>query len=370
MQIELIDHNPGVTTGGVARYVHELYHQLQSAVPVRWTYLVPPPGSARLSFLRHLPRAVSPHQPGSIVHFTQIMGCALLLWRSVHPAVVTVHDLGALELPDEWRMFDPIARRILRLSLAGLRRADLIIADSEFTRASVIRHRLATPERVVTVPLAVDHAVFVPNAHAAAQIQAIYPELAGRARPWLLYVGSELPRKNIGTLLDAVVQLRERYPELLLLKVGAAGGEQFRAATLRGIAERQLDRSVMFFERITNEQLALFYAAADVCIQPSLLEGFGLPTLEAMACGTPVVCSDIPALAEVVGDAGRLVDPHSPDAFAEAVARVLDEPELAADLQSRGIAQAQHFRWAETRRRTLEAYALCAAQITQRRGQR
>lgn len=362
MQIELIDHNPGVTTGGVARYVHELYQQLQTTVPVSWTYLVPPPGAQRLSFLRHLPRAVSPHQPGSIVHFTQIMGCALLLWRSVHPTVVTVHDLGALELPDEWRMFDPIARQILRLSLAGLRRADLIIADSEFTRASVIRHRLAMPERVVTVPLAVDHAMFVPNPDAAAQLQSLYPELAGRARPWLLYVGSELPRKNIGTLLDALARLRQRYPDLLLLKVGAAGGEPFRAETLREIAARQLDHSVMFFERVTNEQLALFYAAADVCIQPSLLEGFGLPTLEAMACGTPVVCSDIPALAEVVGAAGCLVDPHSPDAFARAVALVLDQPELAAELRHRGIAQAQLFRWAETRRRTVEAYRLCAEQ--------
>lgn len=362
MQIELIDHNPGVTTGGVARYVHELYHQLQAAVPVSWTYLVPPPGAQRLSFLRHLPRAVSPHQPGSIVHFTQIMGCALLRWRSVHPAVVTVHDLGALELPDEWRMFDPIARQILRLSLAGLRRADLIIADSEYTRGSVIRHGLATPERVVTVPLAVDHAVFVPNPYAAAQLQAIYPALAGRPRPWLLYVGSELPRKNIGTLLDAVAQLRLRYPDLLLLKVGAAGGEQFRTETLRQIAQRQLDRSVLFFERVTNQQLALFYAAADVCIQPSLLEGFGLPTLEAMACGTPVVCSDIPALAEVVSNAGCLVDRHRPEAFAQAVTRVLEEPELAADLHRQGIAQAQRYRWAETRRRTIEAYELCAEQ--------
>jgi glycosyltransferase involved in cell wall biosynthesis len=359
MHIELIDHNPGVTTGGVARYVHELYQQLSAAVSVSWSYLVPVPGAQRLSFLRHLPRAVSPHQPGAIVHFTQIMGCALLLWRKLHPAVVTVHDLGALERPEEWQMFDPLGRQLLRLSLAGLRRADLIIADSEFTRGGLIKHRLAAPERIVTVPLAVDHAQFRPDPHAADQLLTDYPALAERKRPWLLYVGSELPRKNITTLLQAVARLKQRYPDLALLKVGAAGSEQFRAQTLSEIRARGLEQSVVLLDRVSNDDLARFYAAADLFIQPSLLEGFGLPPLEAMACGTPVVCSDIPALREVVDGAGELVDGRSAEALAQSVARVLDDAALAATMVGRGIERAQRFSWEHTRQRTLQAYDRC-----------
>lgn len=358
MQIELVQLDQYKMETGIGRYVHQLHKHLQPLVDVTFRQPRLLPFANRFSFLKHLPIGIQGHKAGSIVHFPQIMGCAMMLWNPIRPAIATVHDLGVLELPEEWAMLDPIARQILKLSLAGLQRMDLIITDSEFTRQGVLRHLNVSPDKVVTIHLGIDHQIFRPIPDAAEQLTAKYPELANCSRPWLLYVGSELPRKNIPTLLEAAAILRQEFPGLHLLKVGSVGGQQFRQRTLQLTTELKLQGTVRFFENVPDDDLALFYNAADLLVQPSYLEGFGFPVLEAMACGTATICSNTTSLPEVVGDAALLINPNDDNAMYKAMWRLLNDTETRDKLRAKGLARAEKFSWGTVAAQTLELYKL------------
>ncbi len=336
MRVEFVspyDHSPQT---GIGRYMYTLKSYLGRSIEVSIKPMRFAPFSSRLSFLRNFPLAIDGHVPGSIVHFPQIMGCAMMLYRPYRPSVATVHDLGFLELPEEWEMYGPIARRLLRLSLAGLKRVDRIVADSEFTRQGVIKHLGIPEERVVTIYPGIDHELFRPIPNARETLAHRYPQLAAIiAAPWLLYVGSELPRKNVTTLLQAISLVREIIPDVQLIKVGSAGGERFRRETLWEIDKLGLKDNVLFFEGVAEAELPLFYNAADVFVTASKLEGFGFPVLEALACGTPVVCGGIGALPEIAGELALYCDPHDPSSISHQIrmtlARVNDRDRLACE---------------------------------------
>ena len=357
MRIEFVsphDHSPQT---GIGRYIHTMVRHLSESVAVaihRPRFL---PLVDRLSPLRNLPIGIKDHVPGSIVHFPQIMGCAMMLYRPYHPSVATVHDLGSLELPEEWEALDPVARQVLRLSVVGLKRVDRIVAVSEFTRQGVIKHLGVSEDRVVTIHSGIDHELFRPISNAREVLIGYYSHLAVIASvPWLLYVGSELPRKNVGTLLRAVELVRDEIPDIRLIKVGSAGGKAFRRETLRVIGELGLEDHVLIFEGVAEEALPLFYGAADVFVTDSKLEGFGLPVLEAMACGTPVVCSNAGALPEVVGEAGRTVPPHDASMLSEALGTVLSDRELRRRMGQEGRKRSQLFTWERAAGETVALY--------------
>lgn len=357
MHVEFVspcDHSPQT---GIGRYIHTMVRHLSGSVDltIRSPRFIPLAG--RLSPLKNLPIGIQDHMPGSIVHFPQIMGCAMMLYRPYHPSVATVHDLGFLELPEEWQMLDPVARRLLRLSLAGLKRVDSIVAVSEFTRQGVIKHLGVSEDRVVAIHSGIDHELFRPIVNARQAVIDLYPRLSAIASaPWLLYVGSELPRKNVGTLLQALALLREEMPDVRLIKVGSAGGEHFRRETLHTIGQLGLGDQVLIFEGVADDALPLFYNAADLFVTASKLEGFGLPVLEAMACGAPVVCSDAGALPEVVGKAGRTVPAHGASMLSEALARVLTDPQLRRWMAQRGRERSQSFTWEQAAAETAAVY--------------
>jgi glycosyltransferase involved in cell wall biosynthesis len=357
MRIELLTHGKHTTRTGIGRYVHEVMKHVGELAEIDLCQLQYPPLSGRVSPLRQLPVGIDNHVPGSIVHFPQIMGCAMMLYLPYHPSVATVHDLGLLELAEEWKMSGVVARQMLRLSLAGLRRVDTIVAVSEFTRQAVIKHLGISGDRVTTIHSGIDHELFRPIANARELLLAVYPHLAAIvSAPWVIYVGSELPRKNINTLLQAVAIVREEVPDLRLLKVGSAGGGHLRRETLRVISELGLDDHVLMFEAVDEEALPLFYGAADLYATASRLEGFGFPTLEAMACGTPVVCSSAGALPEVVGDAGLLVEPGDAQGFADAIASLMRDPHLKERLQEDGLQRCRRFSWAHMAEETVAGY--------------
>lgn len=357
MRVEFVspyDHSPNT---GIGRYIHTLTKHLSGFidVPIRRPQFVPLVG--RFSALRNLPIGIEGHMPGSIVHFPQIMGCAMMLYRPYHPSVATVHDLGFLELPEEWEMFDPVARQILRLSLAGLKRVDLIVAVSEFTRRGVIKHIGVPPERVVTVHSGIDHDLFRPIPNARDVLSQRYPRLASvSSAPWVLYVGSELPRKNIRTLLQAFALVREESPDARLIKVGGSGGERYRNDTIRTISELSLDNNILFFDAVADEDLPLFYNAADVFVTASKLEGFGFPVLEAMACGTPVICSNSSSLQEVAGSTCLPCPPTSAEEFGNAVLDVLRSTDCSSSLRHLGLQNARLFDWKNTAAVTRDQY--------------
>jgi len=357
MQVELFAHMPVDSVSGIGRYMRELHAHLQERVPVRFVTPIDPPLTRFFSPLHFFPLGLRGHQPGSIVHFTQIMGCAIMLYRPYHPSVATVHDLGFLELPEEWEMLDGVARQMLRLSLAGLKRVDMIVADSEFTHHGIIRHLGIPPERAVTIYPGIDHELFRPISDAREMLVRHYSHLAAIApAPWLLYVGSELPRKNMSTLLQAIALVRKQIPNIRLIKVGSAGGEHFRRETSRVISELGLEDHIVIFEDVPEAALPLFYGAADAFVTASRLEGFGLPALEAMACGTPVVCSNAGALPEVVGDAGFLVEPHDARGFAEAMVQVWKDGHLRNRLIEIGLQRCRLFAWEQAAAETVGVY--------------
>ncbi|HMQ30621.1 MAG TPA: glycosyltransferase family 1 protein [Chloroflexaceae bacterium] len=267
------------------------------------------------------------------------------------PGVVTIHDLAFIRFPQTFRAYNRVYLDFAtRLSA---RRAARVLAVSENTKREVVEILGVPPERVVVTPNAVrEH--FRPPAPAAL---AAFRVARGLPERFVLYVGTLEPRKNLPTLLEAYAEVARRHDAPLL--VGGGKGWLYDQV-FRRLEELGLREQVKFVGYIEEEELPLWYAAATVFVFPSLYEGFGMPPLEAMACGTPVVTSDSSSLPEVVGDAGLMAPPRDAAAFAAAIDRVLSDAELRHELRERGLARAKAFDWHVTAERTLAAYAAAA----------
>jgi glycosyltransferase involved in cell wall biosynthesis len=356
LSVELVASGDFDSATGIGRYTSSLYAHLAKYISIEIKQPQTLPLARRISWMHHLPIGIEGHSKKSIVHFTKIMGCALMLWRPIHPSVATVHDLGALEYPEEWEMFDPLARQLLRLSMTGLKRLDMIIADSDFTRQSLINHLGITPDRVHTVYPGIDLNCFHPKPDARQTLVQKYPHLANRSGPWLLYVGSELSRKNLPFLFEVVSRIKTIHPQVLFLKVGTPNGHLFRARTHREIDQLGLNDAVLFFERVSDSDLPLFYSAADIYIHASKLEGFGFPVLEAMACGTPVVCCAAGALEEITDASAIIVKPDDTGSFAEKVLALIQDQQLARKMATHGLQHVARYSWERTAKSVVDCY--------------
>ncbi|MDP9368698.1 MAG: glycosyltransferase family 4 protein [Chloroflexota bacterium] len=263
------------------------------------------------------------------------------------PTVVTVHDLAYLRLPDRL----PAGRRryFSALTRASARRAARVLAVSESTKRDVVELLEVPEDRVAVTPLAAD-AGFRPVTGEA--LDAFLGEQR-IVRPFVLSVGTLEPRKNLPALLRAFGRIAPEVPHDLVL----AGPEGWMTDEIHETRRRLgLGDRVRFTGYVETAMLPAWYSAADLFVYPSLYEGFGLPPLEAMACGTPVVTSDVSSLPEVVGDAALTVPPTEETALAEAMRRVLEDRVLAADLQARGLERAREFSWRRTAALTVAAY--------------
>ncbi|CAA9574864.1 MAG: Glycosyltransferase [uncultured Thermomicrobiales bacterium] len=261
--------------------------------------------------------------------------------------VVTIHDLAFLAHP---RALGAARRRYLTLLTAlSARRAARIIAVSAFTRDEVVRRLRVPARKVAVVHNAVDPA-FAPLP--AAEIARFRAEQRLPERV-ILCVGTLEPRKNLVGLLDAFARLAPRTDAELVV-VGGQGW--LYDAALARVATLGLTGSVRFAGFVPDADLPRWYNAATLFVYPSLYEGFGLPPLEALACGVPTVTGAGTAMAEIVGDAALLTDPRDPAALAAALARLLDDPALRATLRERGPRQAAPFTWARTAAATRAVY--------------
>jgi glycosyltransferase involved in cell wall biosynthesis len=232
------------------------------------------------------------------------------------------------------------------------RRADCIIAISESTAKDIARILQIPRERIVSVPLGVGEAYRpVRNERQLSEVCGHY-----RLEPhkYILYVGVLEPRKNIPRLLDAYASLREiglRQPLAIVGRRGWRCEDLFRAIAALGLEEQ-----VVFTGYVPEQHLPVLYSAARAFVYPSLYEGFGLPVLEAMACGTPVVTSCASSMPEVVGDAGVLINPERHEDIAAGIRRVLEDPDLECWLREAGPARAALFTWERTASQTIEVY--------------
>ncbi|MFC1994677.1 glycosyltransferase family 4 protein [Chloroflexota bacterium] len=330
-------------TSGIDRVSQELAKRM--AVPVVETkrYLSISEVYSLLRRLRHTGQPV--HLPSQ--HFSRY---ALLLRR---PFIVTAHDLARICFP--FAKESTRERIGLRLDVLGLKKAEHIIAVSACTKADLMSYLGIPGEKISVIYNGID-------------LQVFKPVLARRLPfPYLLYVGSERPRKNLNTLLAAFAALKREvsaFWDLKLVKVGAAGtSEEFRQMTLSEVERLGLREEVVFTEYVSDAELAAYYSSAIALVLPSLYEGFGLPLVEAMACGCPVVASNCSSLPEVAGDAGLFVDPHGIDGLAQAMRRVITEPALREQLTEKGFERVQHFSWDRAAQETLRVYRKVEADL-------
>lgn len=310
--------------------------------------------------LYHSPYIAMPYRPGA-------------------PTLLTVYDLIPLRYPE---YSTARARLLIRgMTRLALRAARHVIAISEFTRRDFIAEFGLSPERITAIPLAADPAFCPQPREASAAVRARY----GLPEQFILYLGSNKPHKNLVRLVAAwrmayskwqmadrpagwpIAQASFQFPHLVI-----AGAWDPRYPEARNSAESAAHETsatdgrlqpatcnlqpILWLGPVPEADLPALYSAATAFVFPSLYEGFGLPVLEAMACGTPVICSAASSLPEVTGDAALLVDPTDTGALAAAIARLMSDEALRLELARRGLAQAARFSWERTAAATLDLY--------------
>jgi glycosyltransferase involved in cell wall biosynthesis len=267
--------------------------------------------------------------------------------------VVTIHDLIPLIFPSatpraiKSRLF-PVYRRLM---LEIGRRADRIIAVSEASRSDILKHLDIPPERQGDVRVIYNGVsdLFQPPPEAERRV----PD-ASRPRV-ILYVGRSDPYKNLTNLVEAFAIARQQSPYPLTLRIIGPPDPRYPEPGQR-VTALQLDKNVDWVGYKTNPELVQAYQKADAVVLPSRYEGFGFPVVEAMACGIPVVCSDIPVLREVAGDAALLTDPDDVPALAANLLRAVTDDALRSHLIARGHGQALKFTWPDAARKTIALY--------------
>ena len=266
------------------------------------------------------------------------------------PQVTVVHDLLPLSFPLEYprqqHYFRHLVPRALRLS----RR---VIADSEGTRSDVIRRFGIVPNKVTVVYPGYDPELYYSGDHGPR------PRLGND--PYVLYVGNLLPHKNLPRVLDAFAILRRRLPVRLIIR--GEGWAAYTRSLYEQVETLDLGESVSFLDYADEWSLRGLYLRAACLVLPSLGEGFGLPVLEAMACGLPVVTSRVSSLVELAGDAAVTVNPYDATELSDAMHRVLTDRDLREDLRQRGFERARQFTW----RRTAEQVSTVLDEAVRRR---
>lgn len=268
------------------------------------------------------------------------------------PIVATIHDISFEHLPDT---FKRRSRLQLRLTVRRTaREATQIIVPSEHTRGDLIETYRIAPERINVVPLsAAPRFAPIKDKEELARVRRRY----GIEGNYILAVGSIQPRKNLPCLIEAYADLRRRCPHVKLPQLVLVGKRAWLyQGTLDAIEKGGISQHTILTGYVPEEDLPALYAGALCFVYPSYFEGFGLPPLEAMQCGTPVITGDRTSLPEVIGDAGLMFDPFDASALAVCLARMIDDASLRAELRARSLKRAASFQQHETARRTLEVY--------------
>ncbi|MBL8046190.1 MAG: glycosyltransferase family 4 protein [Anaerolineales bacterium] len=269
-------------------------------------------------------------------------------------SVFTLHDTAYLHFPQYHLLQNRLYLTLLMPRF--IQRAEAVICVSEATRRDAVRFYNVPTEKLYVIHEGVETR-FAPISHAPT-LETLRTKYNLPAR-FVLYVSTIEPRKNLTTLLKAYAVLRQSQPEIGLVIAGGKGWlhESF-FAELRALG---LERQVQLLGYVPDEDLPALLNCAAVFAYPSVFEGFGLPPLEAMACGTPVIVSNASSLPEVVGDAGLLLPPTDVQAWVEAMRRVLNDNALHAKLRARGLHRAKQFTWEKAARATLKVYESVAA---------
>jgi glycosyltransferase involved in cell wall biosynthesis len=359
----LLSSQAGYRSAGIHTYLHSLLTHLPAVAPADWRFTAMIGGAnpanyagittrrARLDTEAPLKRIIweqlmQPFQLGSydLLHAGAFVAPALL----TKPMVVTVYDLTFVRYPERLTR----ARRLYLQSFTAqtCQRARRILAISHSTKQDLVDLLGIDADKIDVTPLGYDRKVYRPLPES--EIAAFRRSKNLPERFWF-YLGTLEPRKNLVTLIDAYAQLpaTERLPLVL------AGGRGWQTdAIFDAIARSGAQDQIHLPGFIPTEEIASWYNAAEVFLYPSVFEGFGLPVLEAMACGTPVITSNVSSLPEVAEGAGWCLPPADVDLWTDALRRVYHDAAWRTSARSDGLKKAEQFRWEETARLTINSY--------------
>ncbi|GAB4510844.1 MAG: glycosyltransferase family 1 protein [Anaerolineae bacterium] len=363
LNAHLLSSTQGYRSAGIHGYIYNLLLHLPQAAPEDWQFTAMVSGSSPHHFdgitLQRAPfNTESPVrrilweqavQPWRVRQFDLLHSLAFVSPLVLTaPSVITVYDLSFIHYP---QVLTAARRLYLRLFTAlSCQRARRVIAISHST-ADDLHQSLGIPaEKIDVAACGYDTASYIPLPES--EIAAFKARMGLPERFWL-FLGTLEPRKNLTTLLDAYAQLprTERLPLIL------AGGKGWLYEDIfRRVEQYGLDEDVHFPGFIAAEALPLWYNSAEVFMYPSVFEGFGLPVLEAMACGTPVIISEASSLPEVAGSAGLHVPPLDQDAWIAALRTAYQDADWRTQARQRGLEQAKRFRWQNTAEQTIKSY--------------
>jgi glycosyltransferase involved in cell wall biosynthesis len=333
---------------GISKYNSEIFSRIKGVHLNKIEY--PQIGTSRLidgAVKRTIYPMIVKHQvqDTAVKHVTNQDLAFLLTLMDLHPSIVTCHDLIPVAYSDKHSLY-------WKMNLRGLRNADHIITVSEFSKKEIIRLTGIMGDRISVIHDGVDTAKYFPKPDRSILLQY---SITDRDNV-IMYLGSEEPRKNIALILNAIHQLKKTLPNIKFLKVGGTqmGGD--RRSLIGLIRKLNLENEVIFTGQVPEVDLPKYYNAADIFVFPSYYEGFGLPPLEAMACGCPVIITNTSSLPEVVGDAGIRISPDDMDGLVTQIIRVLSNDSIREELIKNGVIRATMFTWEESAGRTFDLY--------------
>ncbi len=365
LNAHLLSGKPGYRSAGIHGVIDGLLRHLNTTAPADWQFTAFLNPAVEADYLRVTPRRApfETTKPARRIAWEQaiqpfsLIGGGFDLYHAMAfvsplvltlPSVVTVYDLSFRHYPER---LSTMRRLYLQwMTPLSVKRARRVIAISRST-ARDLTQTLGTPaDKIDTAVLGYDRTVFRP---VAPDIIRAFKAQNGLPDRFWLFVGTLEPRKNLVTLIEAYAAL----PSGTRPKLVIGGGKGWDTEPIFAAVERfKLADDVLFPGFIPPDQLALWYNSAEAFVYPSVFEGFGLPVLEAMACGTPVIVSDASSLPEIAEGAGILIPPHDPSAWTAALTRAMQDDLWRRDASERGQEQAQRFTWEEHARITVESY--------------
>ncbi len=349
MKIDYINGRTTTANYGTAKYSHEISKRMSPGCLNRIEYPLIFPSRLIDGFTRRYlyPQFVRQKQKSDHIHHITNQDLAFLLNKIELPrSVVTCYDL----IP--WVYYKNRSRYWIG-NIEGLQKADRIITISEFSKQEIIKSAGIPGDKIDVIYCGVDRSVFFPNRDRT----PLKGCGIGEKQKVLLYVGSEEPRKNLGIIFEVLATILQEDPDVVLLKVGSPGMSGDRKSTLNLIKSLNIEDSVIFTEDVPEEMLAKYYNAADLFIFPSRYEGFGLPIIEAMACGCPVVAADTSSIPEVVEGAALLKDPDDSRGFVDSIQDVLNDTASKNDLVLKGKRRIANFNWDKSAEKMKKVYS-------------
>lgn len=267
-------------------------------------------------------------------HGVNLLYCPIMEFPFVplSPLIVTVHDLHPFYFPEQFGLAGSYFKFSLKLLPRFARR---VTVPSNFVKRELLRVVKIRSDIIDVVPLGYDSAIFKPHGD---ELKQDFLKSYGIRGPFILFVGSLFPYKNIKTLIKAFLDIKNSIPHSLVI----IGKKELSVEYLHE------DERILYLDYVRVEKIPEFYSYADMLVHPSLVEGFGMTILEAMACGTPVIASNGGSLPEVVGDGGILFDPTDSQALGEIILKVINNESLRKELIEKGLIQVKKFSWDRT----------------------